>query len=97
MRTKIVANFIKSGTKAGGTGEPAEATHRIVALFNIAMVLLNAVVQVLIGSMKHFTAKDAMNSPLYRPKYPSGAFLQQFYGDRMHLRLGLLAKVLSSC
>ena len=38
---KVLANFIKHGTEAGGTSEAAEAAHWIVALFDPAMILLD--------------------------------------------------------
>ena len=56
-----MANFIKSRTKAGGTGERAEAAHWIIALLDAAMILLNAIVEVLIGSVQHRAPKNAMN------------------------------------
>jgi hypothetical protein len=53
-----MANFIKGRTKAGSTGKTAEAAHRIVALFDVTMILLDTVVQVLIGPMQDLTTKD---------------------------------------
>ena len=53
----MVANFIKRGTKTGGTGTVAKAAHRIVTLFYCPMVLLNAVVQILTGAVQYFATQ----------------------------------------
>jgi hypothetical protein len=58
---EVLTKFIKGCQKASGTGETTEATHRIVTLFDGSMVLLNPVIQVLIGSVQYLAAQNAPN------------------------------------
>ena len=44
-----MVNLTKGSAKSGGTDKRAEAAHRIVALLNATMILLNPVIEVLAG------------------------------------------------
>ena len=48
-RAEVLAEFIEHAAKASSTGKTTEAAHRVVALFDRTVVLLQAVVQVLTG------------------------------------------------
>ena len=43
-RAEVLAEFIEHGTKASSTGKTTEAAHRVVALFDGTVVLLQAVI-----------------------------------------------------
>jgi hypothetical protein len=55
---KVLAEFIERGTEASGTGERAEAAHRVVALFDRAVVLLEPIIEILTGAMHGLAAHD---------------------------------------
>src|SRR5262249_15245325 len=60
-RTKILANFIKSGTEASGRGQTAEAAHRVIALLHPLMFLFDRIIQMGISAMLAFAAQDVAN------------------------------------
>jgi hypothetical protein len=57
--TEVLTDFIKGRAEASGTGEGAEAAHRIVALFDAAVILLKSIVQVLVGTVEDLATKRA--------------------------------------
>jgi hypothetical protein len=62
VRAEVLTKFIEGGTKAGSTGESPEATHRVVALFDGAMVLLKAIVQITVRAVLDLAAYGAPDS-----------------------------------
>jgi hypothetical protein len=55
---KVVAHFIERTTKACGRGHASEPTHRIIALFDATMILLESVIEIRIGPVPDIFAKD---------------------------------------
>ena len=49
----MIAKLVEASTEARGGIGTFEAAHRSVSSFDTAMVLLNTIVQVLVGSMFH--------------------------------------------
>ena len=60
--TEMVTDFIKGRAEARGTGEGPEAAHRIIALFHAAVVLFEAIVQILARAVKDVAAKRTADS-----------------------------------
>jgi hypothetical protein len=54
---KELAHFIKSATKACCRGHTSEPTHRVIALLDATVVLLQSIVEIAIGPVEHVTAQ----------------------------------------
>jgi len=54
---EMVAQFVVGGAEAGRCRERAEAAHRVIALFDAAMVLFHPVVHIAAGPMLHVRAE----------------------------------------
>ena len=54
---KELAHFIEGPTEACCRGQTSEPAHRVVALFDATMILLQSVVEIAVASMNDLTAK----------------------------------------
>jgi hypothetical protein len=61
MDPKELAHFIKSATKACCRGRTSEPTHRVIALLDATVVLLQSIVEIAIGPVEHVTAQSLLS------------------------------------
>ena len=60
--TEIIASFVEGITETSGCSHSSQTTHRIMSLFDITMILLSPIIQVLTRPMLHRIAHGLADS-----------------------------------